>query len=116
MHEIVVNLHMHTTYSDGHGSHADIAEAALRSGLDAVIVTDHNVWVNGPQDYYKNGDQKVLMLIGEEIHDQARDPQKNHLLVFGAEKELATLASDPRHLLAAFRLWPLYDVPDICIL
>lgn len=103
MHEIVVNLHMHTTYSDGHGSHADIAEAAMRSGLDAVIVTDHNVWVNGPQDYYKDGNQKVLMLIGEEIHDQARDPQKNHLLVFGAEKELATLASDPRHLLDGVR-------------
>ncbi len=103
MHEIVINLHMHTTYSDGHGKHRDIAEAALHTGLDAVIVTDHNVWVNGPQDYYENGDQKVLMLIGEEIHDQARDPQKNHLLVFGAEKELATQASEPRHLLESVR-------------
>src|SRR5918996_570080 len=28
MHEIVVNLHMHTRYSDGTGIHKDIAEAA----------------------------------------------------------------------------------------
>ena len=30
MHEIVINLHMHTRYSDGAGSHRDIARAALR--------------------------------------------------------------------------------------
>jgi hypothetical protein len=32
---------MHTTYSDGSGSVADIKAAALRRGLSAVIVTDH---------------------------------------------------------------------------
>ena len=47
--------------------------------------------------------RKVLMLIGEEIHDQDRDPQKNHLLVFGAEKELATFADDPQILINAAR-------------
>ncbi|HNB54132.1 MAG TPA: CehA/McbA family metallohydrolase [Anaerolineales bacterium] len=98
-HEIVVNLHMHTPYSDGHGSHKQIADAALKVGLDAVIVTDHNVWVNGPEGYYQDGPKRLLMLIGEEIHDQARDPQKNHMLVFGAERELAPLAYDPQKLL-----------------
>ena len=48
MHEIILNLHMHTRYSDGAGTHADIATAAMKAGLDAVIVTDHNVLVNGP--------------------------------------------------------------------
>ena len=43
MPEIVINLHMHTTYSDGSGTHADIANAAIKAGLDAVIITDHNV-------------------------------------------------------------------------
>lgn len=101
MHEIVVNLHMHTPYSDGHGSHTEIAEAALKTGLDAVIVTDHNVWVQGPGGYYQNGDRRVLMLVGEEIHDRQRKPQKNHLLVFGAERELAPKASDPQGLIDA---------------
>lgn len=99
MNEIIVNLHMHTPYSDGHGSHRQIAAAALQAGLDAVIVTDHNVWVNGPEGYYGEGEQRVLMLIGEEVHDQARHPQKNHLLVFGAERELAALAYHPQRLL-----------------
>ncbi|MGA7192366.1 MAG: CehA/McbA family metallohydrolase [Anaerolineales bacterium] len=103
MHEIIVNLHMHTRYSDGGGSHQDIAEAALKCGIDAVIVTDHNVFVRGFEGYIKDGNKKVLMLIGEEIHDQDRDPQKNHLLVFGAEKELATFADDPQILINAAR-------------
>jgi hypothetical protein len=98
-HELVINLHMHTTYSDGSGSHTDLAKAAMRAGLDAIIVTDHNVWVDGLEDYYQSGDKKVLVMVGEEIHDQAREPQKNHLLVFGARRELATLAPIPQELL-----------------
>ena len=101
MHEIIINLHMHTRYSDGAGSHADIATAAINAGLDAVIVTDHNVWVDGIEGYKQLGDHCVLMLIGEEIHDQTRDPQKNHMLVFGANRELATYAYDPQFLLDA---------------
>ncbi len=103
MPEIVINLHMHTRYSDGTGSHQDIAEAALRAGLDAVIVTDHNVLVRGMEGYMGDGRNKVLMLIGEEVHDSARVPQKNHLLVFGAEHEMATRAADPADLLKAVR-------------
>ena len=103
MNEIIVNLHMHTRYSDGSGSHQDIAEAALQCSLDAVIVTDHNVLVRGFEGYVKEGKRKVLMLVGQEIHDQDRDPQKNHLLVFGAEKELATFADDPQMLINAVR-------------
>ena len=101
MHEIIVNLHMHTRYSDGTGLHKDIAAAAMRAGLDAVIVTDHNVLVKNFEGYHKDGDRRVLMLIGQEVHDQARDPQKNHLLVFGANRDLAALADDPQALIDA---------------
>jgi len=101
MPEIVLNLHMHTRFSDGAGLHADIATAAMKAGLDAVIVTDHNLLVNGPAGYYKEGNQRVLLMVGEEIHDQARIPQKNHLLVFGAQRELATYAYNPQLLVDA---------------
>jgi hypothetical protein len=103
MHELIINLHMHTPYSDGHYTHAQIARAAMQAGLDAVIVTDHNVYVKGPQRYYRNGESRVLLLVGEEIHDTTRNPQKNHLLVFGAGRELATQAYDPQCLLDAVR-------------
>lgn len=97
--ELVMNLHMHTRYSDGYGSHQDIAQAAMQSGLDAVIVTDHNVYVDGVEGYCQADGKQVLVMVGEEIHDQAREPQKNHLLVFGAHKELAQLAPHPQRLL-----------------
>jgi hypothetical protein len=99
MEELLLNLHMHTRYSDGTGTHAEIGKAALASGLDVVIVTDHNILVNGPEGYFQEGKRRVLMLLGEEIHDQARLPQKSHLLVFGAGCELACYAPSPRKLI-----------------
>ncbi len=99
--EYAANLHMHTPYSDGEWYHAQIAEAAVRAGLDMICVTDHNVWVKGPERYYAQDGKRVLLLVGEEIHDQTRDPQKNHLLVFGADQELAPYAAKPQRLLDA---------------
>jgi hypothetical protein len=101
--EIALNLHMHTTYSDGTGSHRTIAEAAIRSGLDAVLITDHNVWIQGIDRYVETAAGRVLVLSGEEIHDRARDPQKDHLLVFGSGLELAQYAEDTAALLQAVR-------------
>lgn len=100
MAEIILNLHMHTRYSDGGGLHADIAKAALRSGVvDAVLVTDHNVYVHDMDRYYEKDGRKILLLVGEEVHDQAREPQKNHLLVFNANREVSTYAHDPQLLI-----------------
>jgi hypothetical protein len=99
MDEIVVNLHIHTTYSDGHATHAELARAAMKAGLDAILVTDHNVYVDGVDAYHHDGRQRVLVLACEEIHNQARDPQKSHLLVLGARKELAEYAADPQALI-----------------
>ncbi len=99
MHELVVNLHIHTLYSDGSGTHKDIARAGLKAGLDAVIVTDHNVLVSGPEGYYSEGKKRLLMLVSQEVHDQARNPQKSHLLVLGASREMATFAPEPQNLI-----------------
>jgi len=103
MYELTINLHMHTTYSDGTGSHADLGHAALKTGVDVLLVTDHNVLVQGVDAYYHEGKKRVLVLACEEIHDQGRVPQKNHLLVFGADEELATLADNPQTLVSAVR-------------
>lgn len=100
-HEIIGNFHMHTPYSDGTASHAQIAEAAIRAGLDAVIVTDHNVWVKGPEHFYGKDNQRVLMLVGEEIHDPTRPVPGNHLLVYNAQCELSQHSTQPGALLTA---------------
>lgn len=99
--EYVGNLHVHTCYSDGAATHLEVAAAALRAGLDFVATTDHNVWVDGVDGYYHAEGGRVLLVAGEEIHHQSRDPQKNHLLVFETHQELAPLAADPQTLLDA---------------
>lgn len=118
MHEIVVNLHMHTRYSDGSGTHKDIAQAAMQTGLDAVIVTDHNVLVQGVEGYYRSARRpsspsatRVLLLVGQEVHDQDRDPQKNHLLIFNTNRDLSYLADDPQTLINGVR-----DAHGLCFI
>ncbi len=99
-HEYVGNMHMHTPYSDGEGWHVDIAHAAIAAGLHFVIVTDHNVRVAGIEGYYETGpNRRVLLLAGEEVHDMRRNPQGNHMLVYGAPAELAPYAPNPQALI-----------------
>jgi predicted metal-dependent phosphoesterase TrpH len=93
---------MHTPYSDGEGSHGHIADCALLAGIDFVVVTDHNIRVGGVEGYY--GDEErgyVLLLTGEEVHNQSLDPQINHFLVYGADQEVAQCAVNPQGLIDA---------------
>jgi hypothetical protein len=95
IYEYAGNLHVHTSYSDGEALHAQVAQAAGGAGLDFVVVTDHNVWVDGLERYYG----KVLLLVGEEVHDVRRQPQANHLLTYDTGAEMALQASDPQVLI-----------------
>ena len=56
-HEYIGNLHLHTPYSDGHGSHDEIAKAAIDAGLDFIVTTDHNIWIGGIDGYRTMGDE-----------------------------------------------------------
>jgi hypothetical protein len=98
MPEIILNLHIHTVHSDGTGTHQDVAEAALDCGIDVVLVSDHNKLVQDQEGYRTRGEKRVLMLIGEEIHDNHTPARNNHLLVFGTGQELAGLAADTQQL------------------
>ena len=80
--ELIIALHMHTNYSDGNGLHKDLAEAGLDAGVDALLVSDHNCLVQGLDGYHQRGKQRLLMLVGEEIHNQTLPEGGNHLLVF----------------------------------
>ncbi|HSG18995.1 MAG TPA: CehA/McbA family metallohydrolase [Anaerolineae bacterium] len=99
MNEVIGNVHMHTPYSDGMKWHAEIAEEAIAAGLDFIIVTDHNIWVDGVEGYYENAHGRVLLLVGEEVHNPRRDPQASHFLIFGAEKEMSLYGDNPQTLI-----------------
>jgi hypothetical protein len=127
--EILGNFHMHTHYSDGVGTHQDLAMAAAQAGLDAIIVTDHNVWVPGKEGWYAHPEtgKEVLLLMGEEVHDEERSPQVNHYLCLGVDGEVCQYASRPQELIDAVRQHggigfiahpieraaPLFDEPEI---
>jgi hypothetical protein len=101
--EYTGNLHVHTPYSDGHGTHDQVALDAIRAGLDFVVVTDHNVWVDGMDGYRYHDKKRVLLLTGEEVHDQGREPERNHLLAYEAFQELSLLAPKPQRLVETVR-------------
>ena len=77
MEDIKCNLHIHTIYSDGSGDYTQVASEALDAGVDVVIITDHNVLIKGMERYVSKNGKRVLVLTGEEVHDQNRIPQKN---------------------------------------
>ncbi len=99
MEELLTNLHIHSTYSDGTGSHQEIAKAGLEADIDVLITTDHNVLVKEVEGYYFKGKHTLLLLCGEEIHDKTANPQKNHLLAFGQSRELCNFAESPQTLI-----------------
>jgi hypothetical protein len=98
MEELICNLHMHSIYSDGTGDYTLIGHEALKACVDVAIITDHNVHVKGMERYIESNGRRALLLTGEEVHDQDRMPQKNHLLVIGCEREVAEFAHDPQRL------------------
>lgn len=59
MEELIVALHMHTVYSDETGTHAELAEAGLRAGVDVLTLTDHKVLVSDIEGYKQEGRRRV---------------------------------------------------------
>lgn len=100
MHEYVGNMHIHTPYSDGAEYHDFVVDAARRAKLDFIIVTDHNMLVQGIEGYYGDSDAGyVLLLTGEEVHDRTLQPQSNHCLVYNVPHEVSRYAHDPQGLI-----------------
>jgi len=99
MNEIIANIHIHTTYSDGSKLHTEIAEDAIKSGVDVLFFTDHNIHIKGIGGYFSNSEGRVLMIMSEEIHDQNAFPQKNHLLALGVSESFSKFADNRQALI-----------------
>lgn len=64
----MIDLHTHTTYSDGSQSPADLVEEAARRGLSAVAVTDHDT-VDGLTEAMEAGERYGIEVVpGIEIN------------------------------------------------
>jgi hypothetical protein len=99
--ELIGNLHLHTTASDGSGTHREVAEAAAQAGLDFIVYTDHNIAVEGIEGWYRspfNG-REILRLMGQEINDQRLTPECNHLICHFVATDLNGVAANPQELI-----------------
>lgn len=75
-------IHVHSSYSDGGGTVAEVVQAGKETGLDFVILTEHGTLqprYDGYQGYYDD----LLLLVGEEVNTSA-----GHLLSLGAGKHV----------------------------
>lgn len=96
LHDLACVVHLHSTHSDGTGTVAQIAEAAASSGVDVVLLTDHD-----SLEALRRGEEgrhgEVLVLVGEEVSQ----PGQNHYLAFGIEQEIEHGGLSPREICAA---------------
>src|SRR5438552_6469358 len=60
------DLHVHTTFSDGEYTPAEVVELARRSGLAAVAVTDHDT-LDGVADAQAAAGSRLEVIPGVEI-------------------------------------------------
>jgi len=67
LHEYIGNLHVHSHYSDGTASPAQIAAIAQRKGLDFVILNDHDYMVKELHLEDEGFYGSVILLVGLEI-------------------------------------------------
>jgi hypothetical protein len=69
IHEYVGNIHVHSSHSDGRGSHIEIAEKASRNGIDFICFNDHShMNINfSLDDEGLYGKGPFALLIGAEI-------------------------------------------------
>ena len=74
-----IDLHMHTTGSDGHGTSKEIVDAAIAAGLDGIAITDHHrTFTDAGDEVAKLAAESGLVVIrGAEY-----STDRGHLLVF----------------------------------
>jgi len=89
MFEYVGAIHVHSKYSDGSGEVADIAKFADESGLDFLILTDHNT-LRALKEGYEGWYNNTLLLVGCELNDKEN---KNHYLALNIENTQSTRIS-----------------------
>lgn len=82
-HDVSCVAHVHSTYSDGTATAAEIVAAARATGADAVLLTDHDT-LEARRDGWEGRHDGVVVMVGTEI-----SPRGGHYLAFGLDREVA---------------------------
>ena len=76
-------VHVHSTYSDGTATVAELLAVARTVGAEALLLTDHDS-LQGCREGWEGMHDGVLLLIGVEISST-----EGHYLAFGVPHEIA---------------------------
>ncbi len=91
--EYVGSIHVHSTYSDGSGTVAEIASAAQKAGLNFVVITDHET-LGGLLDKKNGWYGETLVLIDTELNRE-----DHHYLAFNLKEEISTRGLTPQQVI-----------------
>jgi predicted metal-dependent phosphoesterase TrpH len=102
------DLHIHSTYSDGHADVKDILLAAKRRGLGGIALTDHDNMRGIPvaRRYIKEHKLDLVLIPGVEV-----TTSEGHLLILGVEKPPEKKLSPEETIETAHDLGGIADVP-----
>ncbi|HET9140720.1 PHP domain-containing protein, partial [Actinophytocola sp.] len=81
-----IDLHAHSTASDGTDSPAELVRAAVRAGLDVVALTDHDAF-DGLDEAVAAGAREGLIVVRGMELSCSRHGQSVHLLAYGADPD-----------------------------
>jgi predicted metal-dependent phosphoesterase TrpH len=95
-----VDLHCHSTASDGTLSPADVVRLARRNGLTALALTDHDTVAGNAEAAAEAAAIKIDFLPGIEISAEFPHPGTLHMLGYGIDPESPSLKNLTTELLA----------------
>ncbi len=88
-----IDLHLHSTHSDGTLTPAELVSEAKRLGLSAVALTDHNT-VSGLPDFMAEAERAGITAVAGTELSTVRDGRELHLLgLFIPEKHYADITA-----------------------
>lgn len=89
--EVPVVIHLHTTFSDGHGGVSETAQKAFDAGAEAVVITDHAEMISDADDYLAaiNAADRESSFSGRRVIPGLEigmgESRHNHLLFVGGD-------------------------------
>jgi predicted metal-dependent phosphoesterase TrpH len=86
----LIDLHIHTTYSDGRLTPAEVVAAAVERNLRSIAITDHDV-VSGLEEAIKAAPPPLEVVPGIEMTAQWQGPRAVHVLGYFIDPSNAAL-------------------------
>ncbi len=89
----MIDLHTHSSVSDGTDTPAELVRAAAEAGLSAIALTDHDTFAGLPEARAEGNRRGVGVLGGIELSTM-HDGHSVHLLGYGCDPEHPDLAAE----------------------